>query len=214
MVATWRVQRCRGNDRTITYWDGFLKCNKRLVRGQWLGDHYWQSRHDHCWAHWQLLKWLEIKRSRYAHQVLLTAPIKLARQAFEVQNKYLDYSDWKRDRCSQSATTNYWFTVIDLEVLLSMFICSITRGDFPVFVTLLENIVPWMFSLDHMRWRFSVYWAICCSLEQNNYSMYFCEWVLQVPAYKEVPTSWEHSTHKSSTGTTYQASHVAKQVRV
>ena len=99
----------------------------------------------------------KIKRSSYAHQVPLTTLIKLARQAFEVQSKYLDYSDSKRDSCSQSATANYWFTVIGLEVLLFMFIRSITKGDFPVFVTLLENIVPWMFSLNHMRWRFSMY---------------------------------------------------------
>ena len=156
----------------------------------------------------------KIKRSSYAHQVPLTTLIKLARQAFEVQSKYLDYSDSKRDSCSQSATANYWFTVIGLEVLLFMFIHSITKGDFPVFVTLLENIVPWMFSLNHMRWRFSMYWAICCSLVQYYYSMYFCEWVLEVPVYEEVPISWEHSAHKSSTGKTYQTSHVAKQVRV
>ena len=60
----------------------------------------------------------KIKRSRYAHQVSLAALIKLARQAFEAQNEYLDYSDWKRNRCSQSATVSYWFTVIELEVLL------------------------------------------------------------------------------------------------
>ena len=56
------------------------------------------------------LRGSKIKRSSYAHQVPLTTLIKLARQAFEVQSKYLDYSDSKRDSCSQSATANYWFT--------------------------------------------------------------------------------------------------------
>ena len=45
-------------------------------------------------------------------------------------------------------------------------------------------------------------------------AMYFCEWVPQVPVYKEVPPSRKHSTHKISTGTTYQASDVAKHLRL
>ena len=51
-----------------------------------------------------------------------------------------------------TVTVSYWFTVIDLEVLLFMFIRSIREGDFPLFVTLLENIVPWMLSLDHIHY--------------------------------------------------------------
>ena len=94
----------------------------------------------------------KLKRSRYAHQVSLAALIKLARQAFEAQNEYLDYSDWKRHRCSHSSSVSYWFTVIDLEVLLFMFIRSLREGDFPLFITSLENIVPWMFSLDQIHY--------------------------------------------------------------
>ena len=145
MVATWQVQKCCGNDGPITYWNGFLKCNKQLVRGEWLGDHFWKSTHDHCWAHWR----------RYMHQVSLAALIKLARQAFEAQNDYLDFSDWKRHHCSQSTTVSYRFTVIHLEVWLFMFIHSLREGDFPLFITSLEIFVPWMFSLHdihYARW--------------------------------------------------------------
>ena len=214
MVAIWRVQRCRGKDGSITHWDGFLKCNRWFVRGSgWVIITEKAGMTTVGW-HDSFLSGSKIKRSGYAHQVPLAALIKLARQAFEAQNKYLDYIDWKRHRCSHSTTTSYWFTVIDPEVLRFMFIRSLREGSFPLFVTSLENIVPWMFSLDHMRWRFWVYWVICCSLVQYYWSMHFCEWVLQVAVYKEVPPSWKHSALKSSTGTTYQASHAAKQVRV
>ena len=94
----------------------------------------------------------KIKRSRYVHHVSLAALIKLARQAFEDQNEYLDYSDWERERCCQSASVSYWFTVIDLEVLLFMLIRSLREGDFPLFITSLENIVQWMFSLNHIHY--------------------------------------------------------------
>ena len=100
----------------------------------------------------RFLSGLKIKRIRHAHQVSLAALIKLARQALEAQNKYLDYSYWKRHRCSQSTTVSYWFTVINLEVLLFMFIRSLRERDFPLFVTSLENIVPWMFSLNHIHY--------------------------------------------------------------
>ena len=89
------------------------------------------------------------------HQVSLAALIKLARQAFEAQNDYLDFSDWKRHRCSQSTTVSYRFTVIHLEVWLFMFIHSLREGDFPLFITSLEIFVPWMFFLHdihYARW--------------------------------------------------------------
>ena len=95
---------------------------------------------------------LKIKRSRFAHQVSLAALIKLTRQVFESQNKYLNCSDWKRHCCSQSATVSYWFTVTNLEVLLFMFIYSLREGDFPLFVPSLESIVLWMFSLNHIHY--------------------------------------------------------------
>ena len=64
MVATWRVQRCRGNDGPITRRDGFLKCNRRMVRGEWLGKNFWKSTHDHWWEHWQLLKWFKNRKKQ------------------------------------------------------------------------------------------------------------------------------------------------------
>ena len=98
----------------------------------------------------RFLSGLKIKRSRYAHQLSLAALIKLARQAFKAQDKYLDYSGWKMHPCSQSPTVSYWFTVIDQELLLFMFIRSLREGEFPLFVTSLENIVQWIFSLDYI----------------------------------------------------------------
>ena len=97
------------------------------------------------------LRGSKIERSRHSYQVSLAGLIKSARQAFEAQNKNLGYSDWNRQRCSQSATVTHWFPVIDLEVLLFMLICSLREGDFPLFITSLENIVSWMFSLDHIH---------------------------------------------------------------
>ena len=57
-----------------------------------------------------------IKKSRCAHQVSLAAFATLANEAF--QPEFRNYKDWKEDFNGRSATATYWFTVIELEMLL------------------------------------------------------------------------------------------------
>ena len=78
--------------------------------------------------------------------------VKLAKDGFESQSEYSNYNKWKKNRCAQSSTANYWFTVIDLEILLFIFIRSLREGNFSLFVMSLKNIAPWMFALDHIHY--------------------------------------------------------------
>ena len=47
---------------------------------------------------------IEVKRSRYAHQVSLASLVKLAKDGFESQSEYSNYNEWKKNRCAQSST--------------------------------------------------------------------------------------------------------------
>ena len=98
------------------------------------------------------LKDSKVKRSRYAHQVSLASLVKLAKDGFESQSEYSNCNKWKKNRCAHSSTANYWFTVIDLEILLFIFIRSLREGNFSLFVMSLKNIAPWMFALDHIHY--------------------------------------------------------------
>ena len=66
-----------------------------------------------------------IKSSRYAHQVPLAALVTLANEAFQAQSQFRNYKDCKEDLKRRSATGTYWFTVIELEMLLFSFVRSL-----------------------------------------------------------------------------------------
>ena len=52
----------------------------------------------------------------------------------------------------KSVNTLYWFTVIDLEVLLFMFVRSLWEAYFRLFISCLSSICTWMFALDHVHY--------------------------------------------------------------
>ena len=68
------------------------------------------------------LKGNQVKRSRYAHQVTLSVLLTLARDSFEYQTMFDCFNDWKENLAKVSVNAHYWFTVIDLEISLFMFV--------------------------------------------------------------------------------------------
>ena len=96
-----------------------------------------------------------IKRSRYGHQVSLAALVTLANEAFQAQSDFRNYKDWKEDLKGRSATATYWFTVIELEMLLFSFVHCLRQSDFNLFTVSFEAMLPWIAALDHsdyLRW--------------------------------------------------------------
>ena len=102
-----------------------------------------------------------VKRTRYAHQVTAVALYRLLKDAYNCKISDQDatpcFKEWQDSMRKQSAQFNYWNTVLELEMMLLTFVRSIREGDFEmyIYITCLENIAPWMFSLDHVpysRW--------------------------------------------------------------
>ena len=80
-----------------------------------------------------------IKRSRYAHQVTLSALTTLASDDFHTQSEYSDYKDWR-----QSLQRKYWFSFMELEILLFTFIRGLCNSNFDLFVSCFEEMLPLM----------------------------------------------------------------------
>ena len=75
---------------------------------------------------------------------------------------------------SKSVNARYWFTVLELETLLFMFIRSLRSADFDLFRRCLKEIIPWMFALDHVhysRWL-SVFLHDLERLENTNENIF------------------------------------------
>ena len=83
-----------------------------------------------------------IKRSRYAHQLTLASLKTLANEAFKSQTDYTDFKAWKAGLEKKSITSKYFFTVIELEKLLSVFLRSLGESKFDLFIRFSDEILP------------------------------------------------------------------------
>ena len=91
-----------------------------------------------------------IKTSRYAYQVSLAALGTLGNEAFQAQSEFGNNEDWKEDLKRRSATATYWFTAIELQMLLVSFVRSLCQSDFSLFTASFEAMLPWLAGLDHL----------------------------------------------------------------
>ena len=127
------------------------------VLGDWLSGSGWciifeKSNVSTAGKIESFLKGNHVKRSRYAHQLSLASLVKLAKIAFDKQTVHTSYNDWKNSLSKKCATANYWFTVIDLEKKLFMFVRSLREAKFHLFVSCVDDLIPWLFALDHVNY--------------------------------------------------------------
>ena len=112
----------------------------------------------------------KVKRTLYVHQASLASLTSLATEAFNLCNEELNFEDWKQQLSSKSPTATFWFTLLDLENFLMMYVRSIREGNFKLFISCLREIIRWMFALNHIHY---VRWLAVCisellSLEVEN----------------------------------------------
>ena len=116
------------------------------------------------------LKGSKVKRTRYAHHVTLSVLLTLAKESFDQQTLFTSYKDWKENLSKTSVNAYYWFTVIDLEVMLFMFVKSLRDPNLDLFVRSLKEILTWTFALDHIhyaRWLSVFVHDIVCLGEEH-----------------------------------------------
>ena len=97
------------------------------------------------------LKGKHVKRSRHVHQGTLATLVQLAWQAYQ-QTQHNNYKEWRNEVLALSATATYWFTITELKTKLFMFVKNVSSADFDLFVRCLEDILPWIFALDHVNY--------------------------------------------------------------
>eukprot|EP00794_Sanderia_malayensis_P014494 gene14494-16001_t len=113
-----------------------------------------------------------VKRTRYAHQVTATALFALLKEA---QSAYEEPSFQKfcaeRNHLPQF---KYWFMTLEKEILLLMFVRSLRKGDFSLYLDSMAKMAPWFFALDkvnYSRWL-PVHIRDMENLEQEHPNVY------------------------------------------
>jgi len=78
--------------------------------------------------------------------------VTLASEAFALQTDFEDFYCWKESLIKESPTANFWFTVIEMEILLFVFLRSLREPDFQTFITCLRQMMTWFAELDHVHY--------------------------------------------------------------
>ena len=63
-----------------------------------------------------------------------------------------DFEKWIDIHRKMSPHFEFWYTLLELQCLMLMFVRSLQNGNFEVFVEVLDQILPWIFSFNHTRY--------------------------------------------------------------
>ena len=83
----------------------------------------------------------DIKRARYCLQVAACTVFRKLKDAFVQSNSLLPILDWLQHRSKESEMCFYWKLILDFQVLVLVFIRSIRKGNFQVYIESLISFV-------------------------------------------------------------------------
>ena len=161
----WKLAGPYGEDQYIVMMGGLhIEMGALRLIGDWLENSGWTSalvQADITTAGKAdaMLKASHVTRTRYAHQVTACALYALMRSAYQIHmtSPSLDqtpseFSTWCDSQSQIHPQFKYWSTVLDLELLVMEFIKSLREGNFHNYVQTLDQLAPWMFTLDHSHY--------------------------------------------------------------
>lgn len=132
-----------------------------------------------------LIKVTHLTRARHAHQVTVAALFTLMHQAFDKYREAvptgetpMDIKAWCEKMSAEQPQFKYWSTVLEMELCILRLVGSIRRANFGEYLESLGQLLPWMFSMDHVnysRWL-SVHVRDLCLLSDKHPAIYqeFC----------------------------------------
>ena len=114
-----------------------------------------------------------VTRTRRAHQVTAASLHILMNKAYSEyqaksreneQENMLSKEEWKDEMTKKSPQFQYWSSVLNLELICLRLVGAFREGDFPMYINVLREILPWMFLMDHSnytRWLSFHYREMC-----------------------------------------------------
>ena len=129
------------------------------------GQCYWT-----CNNH--LLTGKSVANTKYLHQVTAVALYNLMKHGYDddEDKDKKEFTIWRSEMEEKNPLFQYWSIVLKLEMTLLMFTRSLCSRNYNLYKYSINQILPWMFSLDHYhyaRWL-SVHAFDMDNLEQTN----------------------------------------------
>ena len=103
------------------------------------------------------LKVSHVTRTRHAHQVTASSLYILLHKAYseysqEGEEIPKSLEAWCDERAKACPQFYFWFTIMELQLLVMIYLRSLREADFKLYLESLAQIVPWFFSLDHTNY--------------------------------------------------------------
>ena len=115
-----------------------------------------------------------IKRARYTLQITLCALfIKLGEAVFICEADLSSY-DWLTQKLKNNTSFLYWKCIIDLQIKVLLFVCSICEGNFKLQVEVLYRLLSWYFIYDHYKYAhlLTIHWFDLYTIETKFSDIY------------------------------------------
>ena len=134
------------------------------VIGDWLEDSGWvealvQANVASAGTADSFLKATHITKTRHAHEVTASSLYILLKKAYTQHTESLEpgnqvdpLDNWCTRQCKTIQQFMYWYSVLQLELLVLTYIRSLRTSDFSLYVDSLTKLAPWMFCMDHTNY--------------------------------------------------------------
>ena len=102
------------------------------------------------------LKVSHVIRTRLVHQVTASSLYLFLHKAYSEyqigEEKPKSLETWCDQRAKASPQFQFWFTIMELQLQVMIFVRSLREADFKLYTESLAQIAPWFFALDHSNY--------------------------------------------------------------
>ena len=164
-LIQWNWPDTYGEKHFITVLGGLhIEMAALNVIGDWLEDSGWvealvQAKVASAGTAESFLKATHVTRTRYAHQVTASSLYILLKKSYasylessEPGDQHKAFEEWCVKRKQEAPQFNFWYTALQLELLVLTFIKSLRTGNFALYVDSLTKLAPWFFILGHTNY--------------------------------------------------------------
>lgn len=121
------------------------------------------------------IKGSHVGKTRHAHQITSCALQALLSRAFNAHKETssdgeITFNEWNSKRIESHPQHRFWWTVLQLQLLLLCLVKSFRQLDFGLYKDCLARIAGWCFALDHVhyaRWM-SIHYSDMINLDKVN----------------------------------------------
>lgn len=161
-LIQWNWPDTYGEKHFITVLGGLhIEMASLKVIGDWLEDSGWVEALVQASAGTaeSFLKASHVTQTRHAHQVTASSLHILLKNSYASYLESLEsgdhtetFEEWCVKRKQEAPQFHFWYTALQLELMVLTFVKSLRTGNFSLYVDSLTKLAPWFFIMNHTNY--------------------------------------------------------------